>query len=330
MRLISASVLCLCVAVALNQVARAVVVAGDYTNTSDANVNTSPPADDFGFYNVGAVGTASAIYLGTDGQGNGWVLSADHVTLGPTTFSFPDASNPNQIDTATYSIVNNSGIILKNNSGLGAGHNSDLILYKIDPSSSSYGLPNLPRLNIGAASPSLGDTVIGVGRGVDRAASVTNWDASWNPTNQPNPAFTGYTLNSMHTMRWGDNTVSMANVDVNVGSPSNPVYVNSFWTQFDQNGTANEFQATNGDSGGGVFQNVGGQWYLTGMIDAVTKVAAMQPATDVVFGASTIIADLSAYQSQIRAIVPEPGTWSLVAAGALAWLSRCVIRRRTR
>lgn len=309
------------------QFASAVIVAGNYANTSDTNVNTTPPADNPGFYNVGAVGTASAIYLGTDGQGNGWVLSANHVTLGNTTFTFPDRTNPNQLDTATYSIVTNSGVLLTNSSGPGAGHNSDLIMYKINPSSSIYGLPNLPRLDISTTTPSLSSTVVGIGRGVDRGSSISYFDANWNTTTQANAAFTGYTLNSTHTMRWGDNTVSATNVNVNVGTVSNPVYVNSFWTQFDQSGgTANEFQATTGDSGGGVFAKVGGHWYLSGMIDAVTMATSNQPGNISAFGTSTIIANLSAYESQIRAIVPEPGTLALVGAGLSAWCLRAAVR----
>ena len=324
---ISACISCVFLVVALSQTASAVIVAGNYANQSDATVNTTPPADDPGFYNVGSVGTASAIYLGTDGQGNGWVMSADHVTLGNTSFTFPDPSNPNQLDTGTYSIVPNSGILLNNTSGPGAGHHSDMILYKIDPSSSPYGLPNLPRLNIASSSPSVSDTVVGVGRGVDRSSSIVYWNAAWGTTSQANAAFSGYTLGSNHVMRWGDNTVSTTGVNVNVGTMASPVYVNSFWTTFDRYGTANEFQATTGDSGGAVFEKIGGQWYLSGMIDAVTEANSNQPATDAVFGTSTIIADLSVYGSQIRAVVPEPGTMVLVAAAGATWLAGFALRR---
>jgi len=316
--------------IALCRVSSAVIVAGNYANTSDAYVNLTAPADDPGFYNVGAVGTASAIYLGTDGDGAGWVLSANHITLGPTSFTFPNPANPSQLVSGTYNIVTNSAVLLNNTSGAGAGHHSDLVLYRIDPSSSPYGLPNLPRLEIAPSSPTSGNTIIGVGRGVDRTSSIAYWDANWQTTTQAQAAWSGYTLNSTNKMRWGDNTVTSTNINVNVGTQANPVYVNTFWTQFQQLGTANEFQATNGDSGGGVFQKVGGQWYLAGMIEAVTRVTTTQPSTDAVFGTSTIIADLSYYRSQILAIVPEPGTAVLaflgIAAGLLGAL-RTYLRR---
>ncbi len=330
MRRISACGVAVILVFALSQTAAAVIVAGNYANQSDASVNITPPSDDPGFYNVGAVGTASAVYLGTDGAGNGWVLSAEHVTLGPTTFKFPDPSNPSQIDSATYNIVPNSGIILTNPAGNqpGAGANSDLILYKIDPSSSFYGLPNLPRLNIATAAPSLGDTVIGIGRGDDRGATISTFDSNFTTPPVGPAEYSGYTLGSTHTTRWGDNLVSTVGNITNVGTPSHPVYVNSFSTNFSLNGgTANEFQATSGDSGGGVFDKIGGQWYLSGMIDAVTLAASNQPGNVAIFGTSTIIADLSVYASQIRAVVPEPGTFVLVAVAGATWIAGVALRR---
>src|SRR6185437_2748894 len=108
------------------------------------------PASDPGFYNVGATGSASAIYLGND-----WVLTASHVTVGDTTFSFPDPTNSAQIDMATYKVVTNSGVVLTNPSGMAAGTSSDLILYKIDPTSSPFGEPNLPHLLLSASAPSV-------------------------------------------------------------------------------------------------------------------------------------------------------------------------------
>ena len=54
-------------------------------------------------------------------------------------------------------------------------------------------------------------------------------------------------------------------------------------------------------------------WYLSGMIDAVTLAASNQPGNVAIFGTSTIIADLSVYASQIRAVVPKTGTFVLVA-----------------
>ncbi len=325
-----ACLLCAMLVIALCRQAAAVIVAGNYANTSDANVNITAPADDFGFYNVGAVGSASAIYLGTDGDGAGWVLSANHVSLGATSFTFPNPSNPSQLVTASYNIVNNSAVLLNNTSGAGAGHHSDLVLYRIDPNSSQYGLPNLPRLNIANSTPTSGSVVTGVGRGVDRGSSIAYWDANWQTTTQAQASWSGYTLGSVRTMRWGDNAVTSTNINVNVGTQANPVYVNTFWTQFSQFGTANEFQATNGDSGGGVFQKVGGQWYLSGMIEAVTMATTTQPSTDAVFGTSTLIADLSYYRTQIEAIVPEPATGALALLGAAAGFIYVVRRHRPR
>src|SRR5580704_15894094 len=53
------------------RLALSIVAGGDGTQ------NTTPPADDPGFANVGIRGSGSGIYLG-----NGWVLTAAHVGAG--------------------------------------------------------------------------------------------------------------------------------------------------------------------------------------------------------------------------------------------------------
>ncbi len=229
--------------------AMAVIVAGDVEYGSDATVNITPPASDPGFYNVGATGSASAIYLGND-----WVLTATHVTVGATTFSFPDRSNPSQLDTATYSIVRNSGIVLTNPTGVNAGTNSDLFLYKIDPTSSSFGNPNLPQLLLDSSSPSIGTDVIAAGRGVDRADSLTYWDNTqpvWQTTTQALAKHTGYITTGPQVMRWGENAVSAASTQLNLGTASDPRWVQAYSTTFNSGLSAlpNEFQVTTGDSG---------------------------------------------------------------------------------
>jgi hypothetical protein len=305
--------------------AGAVIVAGDYATTSDANVNTTPPADDPGFYSVGTVGDASAIYLGQDLSGDCWVLSADHITFGPTTsFTFFDTSL-SQYVTGTYQNVPNSGVVLTNPSGIGAGQNSDLVMYKIDPTSSSYGAPNLPQLILPPSQPTSG-TVIGIGRGIDRQSTQTYWDNSqpvWQTvSNSQQASHTGYIINGSQTMRWGNNLIDQSNVTYNVGGTSHPVYLQAFTTKFDQfepsgGGTAlsSEFQATLGDSGGGVFQKLGNTWVLNGMIDGIALLLGQpypspsNPSAPLtaVFGDSTIIADLSVYKSQILALNPLTG-----------------------
>jgi hypothetical protein len=57
------------VAALLSSSAHGVVI-----DSGDGTGNTTPPADDFGFENVGSASGLSGIYLG-----GGWVLTANHV-----------------------------------------------------------------------------------------------------------------------------------------------------------------------------------------------------------------------------------------------------------
>ncbi|MBI2825858.1 MAG: trypsin-like serine protease [Planctomycetia bacterium] len=313
----------------------AVIVAGTHATVSDASLNTSAPADDPGWSFVGATGGSTAVYLG-----NNWVLTAKHVVTGPTSFTFFD-SGLQQTITATYQIVNNSGVILTN--PVGESAQTDLYLYRIDPATSTYGAgtaygkaPQLIRPIISVTAPSLNDTVVAIGRGADRIPSTltgaqeTKWNSSWQETANPSK-YTGYQIGTVKTMRWGDNKVSQVNVVANVGTQQSPIDVHSFWTRFDPPGanpdldTDNEFQATLGDSGGGVFHvnPLSGRWELSGTIIATTLIQNQPVFTTAAFsnppinpndattqGNSTIIADLSFYLPQILAVNPIPGDFN--------------------
>jgi hypothetical protein len=289
----------------------AVIVAGDYINGSDTSVNITPPTNDPGFYNVGQVGAASCIYLGDN-----WVLTADHVTLGSTvTLTFPDAVTPSQLDTGTYNIVPNSGVQLTNPSGANAGKPSDLLLLQIDPTSSPYGTPNLPQPILADAAPTLNQEVVGIGRGVDRASTLTYWDNSsptWNTTTQALAKHTGYLTSGPQLARWGDNLISQTTQDYNLGTMAHPFYVQAYATTFDQvipPALHNEFQVTSGDSGGAAFSDISGVWMLSGMLDGINLLAGQpypSPQT-AAFGDQSIIADISLYRTQILSHVPLPG-----------------------
>ncbi len=309
-------------------VASAVVVAGSYAGQSDANVNNTSDSVPTGFNywsNVGQVGSASGVYIGDD-----WVMTAAHTTISSTTFSFNDPQTGDVV-AVDYGVVSNSGVRLTNPSGPGAGQGSDIFLYKIDPSTgvlhgskTPYAQsPNLDHVFLGNTPVAAGkspDVVVGIGRGMDRQDTTTNWDGSWNPT--PSGFYTGYSLTSSQQMRWGDNKVFATGQWFNAGTSSNPVYSYAFQTKFDASGnTVNEFQATPGDSGGGAFRlnSATNRYELVGMIDGISLYGNQyqdpsQPtpntlAPKVVFGNLTYIADLtlSSYRNQILAIAPMPG-----------------------
>lgn len=265
--------------------------------------------------NVGRMNSASAVYIGDD-----WVLSASHISgyvTGTTTFSFDDPTS-NSLVTVGYQAVPNSFIRLTNTDGPAVGQASDLLLYKIDPSTgfntaanASYTQsPNLQHVFIPTSSPSISDTVLGVGRGIDRQASVTSWNSSWTVGATPT-AFRGYLWQGANTqaMRWGENLVSQNPQWLDLGSPGQ---VKAFTTTFDRNGIPNEFQVTTGDSGGGVFafNSTYDRWELVGTMEASSSFTG-QPLSTSVFGNLSWISDLSYYRSQILTNSPMPGDVNL-------------------
>ena len=290
--------------------ALAVIVAGDYATESDAAVNVAPPANDPGFYNVGSVGTASDIYMGND-----WVLTAAHVTLGSTTtFTFPDPANSAQLDTASYNIVPNSGVHYPPSPLVGL--NADLVMFQIDPRRPRMAVPTCPSPILANTAPTVGQSVIGIGGGVDRAASQTYWDnssPSWQTTTQTQAVNTGYLLGGVQVARWGDNQISQSTQYYNLGTAGNPHYVQAYATTFAQYepaaGTAlhDEFQVTPGDSGGAAFADINGTWMLSGMLDGIGTLPGQPYPGTVAFGDQSIIADISIYRSQILALDPLPG-----------------------
>ena len=241
----------------------------------DGTQNTTAPADDPGFANVGIRGTGSGIYLG-----NGWVLTAAHVGAGWVFF--------NGID---YNAVPNSTVQLTNPPNQGFTSGTDLVLYQID------GRPNLPSLSIESASPSIGWNVIMIGNGRDRSPSESYWTSSWTPSSSPS-TYAGYTWAATQSTRWGTNVINSMGIPEGVGVNSET----AFETQFTGN-TQYDAQGASGDSGGAVFhKDASGQWEFAGVMFAINNLLG-QPAGTSVFGDVTYSADLSIYRSEILGII---------------------------
>lgn len=251
--------------------ARAVVVA-----TSNLEVTAVAPGDDPGWNNVALRGSASAVYLG-----NRWVLTANHVGEGSIRLS----------DGRVFDMVPGSGAQLTN-AGIAAAGSPDLRMFRLADD------PGLPTLQIGTVRPPGGTPVTMIGAGRDRANGLDGWqvtgfgaDVVWTPAGPPFANFHGYTLLNTATKRWGMNEVS-----------SNRILIDSttvgFATRFDRPALAFEAQAATGDSGGGVFRQVDGDWTLVGIMIA-SQLLNNQPAGTVIPGDQTQIADLATYGSQI-------------------------------
>lgn len=291
-------------------VANAVII-----DTEFGTGNTTAPADDPGFANVGSRGELSGVYIG-----NRWVLTANHVGGGDIV-----------LNGGTYSMEMGTGSQLKNPDGFGKSEFTDLYVYRLTDD------PGLPWLNI-ASAPSVNGAVTMIGNGLNRGdyrSWLVNTNTGTNPwiwtENNVSPNFDGFAWGTGHAIRWGTNVVD-GTAWVNM-KPQNvpPLHAYSVFTTFDwMSEASSECQATYGDSGGAVFRKNGTLWELAGIIIGVGPFSG-QPSNTAVYGNRTYFADLSAYREQIVTItaVPEPGTVGLaVAAAATGILGRGLRRRR--
>jgi hypothetical protein len=226
----------------------------------DGTGNTSAPGDDPGWANVGTTTTGglTAIYLGY-----GWILTAHHVGLGDVV-----------LEGDTYEAVVGSYVRLENDTG----PPPDLGVFRIDPK------PSLPVLPIRASTPSTSTDVVMIGNGRNRGSAT-----SWDPPGPLGP-YDGYEWGGGRSMRWGTNVVA--------GSGT-AGYTEAFSTSFtDTDGTTDEAQGANGDSGGPVFIKNGSVWELAGVMFAVAEYEN-QPAGLALYGNLTYAADLASYRDQI-------------------------------
>jgi hypothetical protein len=272
----------------------AVLVATGNPNTDAASLLAAGgPGDSSlpGFANVARSGeNGSVIYLGA-----GWALTANHVSL---TSSINFGGTWFTVDTSSVRQLKNAD-----------NSSTDLKMFRVQ------GEPQLPNIlgSFLASAPATGHVFMignGLTRGQEVFWSVSRAQSPWVWTEISEPAFpgtnhfAGVTIVSPRTIRWGDNMVKESGV-YNVGG----LNVTGFLTQFDklkftgQNGLANEAQASAGDSGGAVFSYVNGQWVLSGVMLAVSGSLSGQPANTALYGNITLMADLSAYRTQILSIV---------------------------
>jgi hypothetical protein len=138
-------------------------------DSGDGAGNTSAPVDDPGWANVGNRGGLTAIYIR-----NGWVLSANHVGVGPTTF-----------DGVVYEAIPGTTTRLDTYLEGGGTTPADLKIWGIYPH------PPLPALAIRSSTSQPNGEVTMIGSGRNRDATKTDSDNPevWipSPLNPPWP-----------------------------------------------------------------------------------------------------------------------------------------------
>ncbi len=284
-----------------------------------------------GFNNVGksSTGQASVTYLG-----NGWAITAAHVTI----------SGSVQFNSTSYSVGQTVQV-----------GTSDLELIHLSASSPYPNLPSIGPSLIPSSTPAAATPLIMIGNGLNSGGekywvyngntSPGTWTAS-GPTTGPGDFLNGFfnyqgyeaDPDGPHTIRWGTNSVqSHADSTMN----GTQVFTTAFGLSGGWWGTTTspfEAQATTGDSGGAVFAQVNGQWLLAGIMLGAsysylqTGEPDPNPPNDPLFETTTQteIADLSQYGSQIAAIMaaPEPTSFALALSAASLLVIRAWRRRR--
>lgn len=257
---------------------------------------------------VGIIGSASGVYIG-----NGWVLTANHAGDGGIS-----------LNGTYYNTVAGSVRRLANPNGSYA----DLKLFKLqnDPGMSAVEFGDLSVKPVGTSVLMIGGG-IGHSTTLDYYDVVQNSSSNWTWTKLPSSAgadISGYALTGSGQKRWGFNSTVSHQTGSNV--PQLTATTDTGTTTFLRTDflNINYAQATNGDSGGGVFDSQG---RLIGIMLNV-GVFTSQPANTVMFGQATYFADLSVYLPQIRLItgnipaIPEPEIGLAVAGVAMLGLRR--------
>ncbi|MEM8549544.1 MAG: trypsin-like serine protease [Verrucomicrobiota bacterium] len=247
----------------------------------------------------------TGVYLG-----NGYVLTARHVdiNLGSGQVRFDRGGQLYDID--------------PNFTPTQVAPNVDLDIIRI------IGDPGIPGVNLLSSPTEILDTatvtIVGWGRGRDPNDPVGTFQVSWG------------NIAATNDKRWGLNV--LRGVEDDFDGRGSFVY-DALYTILGAPGAggvgANEAAVATLDSGGGLFQQINGDWYLVGIATEVADYAADTSSffndspEPITFppGGENYFVRVSSYAGDILAIIPEPSATPLIF-GALGLL--LLTRRRAR
>lgn len=286
---------------------------------SGTDRNTTAPADDPGWNNVGSVRSpkndsrAGVVYLCDD-----WFITTYHAW-------WYDHPTGVVVGVTGYTVDTNSMVRLTNSLAWATNlnPNADIAMFRVTQK------PNLPPLNITTISPGGlrwpvnfgpafgGDkTIIMIGSGHPREDAPAYWDAGWTNTTASNAVYSGYKFwpdRSQCVLRWGSNQIeTVSGGAVSFKLSLQPVFgdIMAFKTTFNTNAGPDECQIALLDSGGGVFYKYKGYWELTGLMNSMAEPDGTVPAnmTGIANGGISSIVDLSYYRNQVMNII-KPNGW---------------------
>jgi len=245
-------------------------------DSGDGSGNTSAPADDPGWSNVGAIGGhTTGVYLGDH-----WVLTARHAGFGEL-----------QLGDRLYHGVQGK---IRHRIFTGPTQEAELQLFQLRER------PDLPALRLASGAPRVDTPVAMIGNGRNRSPSNTRWSLAWAIVPRSDASYTGYQPRPGRAMRWGTNRIAAVDLLARTGNRLSL----SFATRFDAGlPTPHEAQASNGDSGGPVFaKNSEGSWELVGIMTTISGHKG-QPKNLSIYGNATYAVDIHAYRDQIEKII---------------------------
>ncbi len=307
----------------LASLASAVVIVNPDQSENNNQTTAPMPSDSAYSYAAGVpfnnVGTlswenASATYLG-----NGWAILCAHES---------PQINMNEKVTFNGTQYGISQVMPIPNIDL------DLIQLSSSPSLPSVLIPSLGQMP--ANYPVTPTEVVMIGNGY---SLTTDPNMSGSPpyaySDDFGDNYTRYPLTDSNVIRWGTNQIDSGGFMSYTpnGFGSEQVFTTTFSAWNTPSAADQEAQATTGDSGGAVFSQIGGAWYLMGIMEGVYEAG---PSGYVYFDLTnnstvTYNIELASYRGSIVSItgVPEPSGLVLAGIGiGMALVAARRVRRR--